>query len=162
MANFNLKSQKTGCPVYTQKLNFDQCEKNSIVDFLLSNDRIAQYLMINHTKEYNALIENNALRKEIEKIMPKLHELYRQKRLLEWNINAEYRKRGAQSPIKKPWRMSYAGEGGEIPGDGWDWEMSSKGGKMRRHFTRRRIARKTRRIARKTRHIAFKLHRKHL
>ena len=160
------RGRQTGCPVYTQKLNFNQCDVNAIVDFLLTNTRIAQYLMTNDTKEYNALIENNALRKENEKL-PGLNELKEQNRLLGFKINVAHRERGTRSPVQDPpWRMSYAGEGG-IPGNGW--KMSSEGGKMRRHFTcrriarkTRRIARKTRRIARKTRHIAFKLHRKHL
>jgi hypothetical protein len=53
---------------------------NSIVDFLLANDRIAQYLMTNRTEEYNALIVNNTLRNENEKL-PGLNELEDQKRL---------------------------------------------------------------------------------
>ncbi len=132
--------RQTGCPVYTQKLNFNQCEMNSIVDFLLANDRIAQYLMTNRTEEYNALIVNNTLRNENEKL-PGLNELEDQKRLLVFKINVVHRGRGTTSPV------------GRI-----DWKMPNlQGGvKMHRRFTRRRIARKSRRIARKSRRIARK------
>ena len=143
------QGRQTGCPVYTRKLNFNQCHVNAIVDFLLTNTRIAQYLMTNATKEYNALIENNALRKENEKL-PGLNELKEQNRLLGFKINVAHRERGTRSPVQNPpWKMTYP-EFMSYPA--LDEHV---GGKMRRRLvrkTRRRLVRKTRRrLVRKTR-----------
>ena len=142
------QGRQTGCPVYTRKLNFNQCHVNAIVDFLLTNPRIAQYLMTNNTKEYNALIENNALRKENEKLP--LNELKEQNRLLGFKINFAHMERKTRSPVQNPpWQMSYptSDEAFEYYNHG--------GGKMRRRLvrkSRRRLVRKTRRrLVRKSR-----------
>ena len=145
------QGRQTGCPVYTRKLNFNQCDVNAIVDFLLTNTRIAQYLMTNATKEYNALIENNALRKENEKL-PGLNELNEQNRLLGFKINVAHRERGTRSPVQNPpWKMPYptSDEAFEYYNHG--------GGKMRR----RRLVRKSRRLVRKTRRRLVRKTRRH-
>lgn len=137
------QGRQTGCPVYTRKLNFNQCHVNAIVDFLLTNTRIAQYLMTNATKEYNALIENNALRKENEKL-PGLNELKEQNRLLGFQINVAHRERGTRSPVQNPpWKMPYP----ELSLVNEYYNYKHEGGKMRR----RRLVRKSRRLVRKTR-----------
>jgi len=128
MEKLNQLPTQTGCPVYTRKLNFNKCEMNTIVDFLLKDPRILKYLMKNRMEEYNALIKN----RELNTVDLK-DENYR----LKFNINRAHRVAGTTSPLKLNWKMSYA-----------------EGGKMRRRLTHR-LVRKSRlthrRLVRKSR-----------
>jgi hypothetical protein len=122
--------QPVGCPVYTKKMNFNQCDVNAIVDFLLKDARISEHLMTHSTNDFNALIENRALRAENETLKSLFPDLNKLNRELVFKVNSAHRIAGTKSPLKLNWKMSYA-----------------QGGKVHRQ-TRRRRRRRRRRVRR--------------
>ena len=118
--------QPAGCPVYSKKLDFNECsDVNTIVDFLLNDARISQYLM--NYDETNALIENKALKIENETLKrryPNWNQLMEDNRKLAIQINKAHRIAGTQSPLKIHWKMSY--------GEGNEYYISTTGGKKAR------------------------------
>jgi hypothetical protein len=96
------------CPLYSQKLSFNKCrDVNEIVDFLLNDARISQYLM---NYDATALIKNNELKMENETLKPLLPGLIKENGELVFRINNAHRIAGTQSPLKMNWRMSYGDE----------------------------------------------------
>jgi hypothetical protein len=114
------------CPLYSQKLSFNKCrDVNEIVDFLLNDARISQYLM---NYDATALIKNNELKMENETLKPLLPGLIKENEELAFRINNAHRIAGTQSPLKMNWGMSY----GDEPRRPIEWTIAGGGMKTKR------------------------------
>ena len=136
------------CPLYSQKLSFNKCrDVNEIVDFLLNDARISQYLM---NYDATALIKNKELKMENETLKPLLPGLIKENEELAFRINNAHRIAGTQSPLKMIWRMSH----GDEPRRPIEWtidEHAGGGRKTKRSKQSKSRSKQSKRLSKKMR-----------
>ena len=138
LAKMNSTPNPAGCPIYAKKLDFNKCsDEDAIVDLLLNDARILQYL-INHD-ETNMMKANKELKLENENLKrsyPNWKQLIEDNRELAFNINKAHRIAGTKSPVILDWKM-----GQDIKN--WSFNIiPDKGGKTQRK-TQQKTPRKT-------------------